>query len=79
MKAQDWYFLSVSILMMKFIIKQVSIKKTVTKYIFSADMHLGDRLIKMAVICQRVVIWLKLCVDIIAICAPFIWYQILVI
>ena len=33
---------------------------------FSADKHLGGRVIKMAVICQRVVIWLQLCVDMIA-------------
>ena len=33
---------------------------------FSADMHLGGRVIKMAVICQRMVIWLQLCVDMIA-------------
>ena len=34
-------------------------KKNIKKYnFFSADMHLGGRVIKMAVICQRVVIWL---------------------
>ena len=42
-------------------------KKNIKKYnFFSADMHLGGRVIKMAVICQRVVIWLSLCVDMIA-------------
>ena len=61
--------------MMKFIIKHVSIKKKVKKHIFSADMHLGSRVIKMAVICQRVVIWLQLCAGIIA-NTHFIWYQI---
>ena len=35
-------------------------------YFFSADMHLGGRVIKMPVICQRVVIWLHLCVYMIA-------------
>ena len=29
-------------------------------------MHLGGRVIKMAVICQRVVIWLHLCAQMIA-------------
>ena len=29
-------------------------------------MHLGGRVIKMAVICLRVVIWLQLCADMIA-------------
>ena len=29
-------------------------------YLFSANMHLGGRVIKMAVICQRVAIWLHL-------------------
>ena len=52
---------------MKLIIKHVSIKKTVKKYnFFSADMHLGGRVIKMAVICQRMVIWLHFCADMIA-------------
>ena len=53
---------------MKCIIKQVPIKKTVKKiqFFFSADMHLGGRVIKMAVICQRVVIWLQLCAVMIA-------------
>ena len=37
----------------------VNLKKHLKKYkFFSADMHLGGRVIKMAVICQRVVIWL---------------------
>ena len=54
---------------MKFIIKQVSIKKTVKKkyiFFFSADMHLGGKVIKIAVICQQMVIWLQLCADMIA-------------
>ena len=51
---------------MKFIIKHVSFKKPVKKYIFfSADIHLGGRVTKMAVICQRVVILLQLCADMI--------------
>ena len=29
-------------------------------------MHLGDRVIKMAVICQQLVIWLQICVEMIA-------------
>ena len=67
MKAPNQYFLFVAILVMKFIIKQVSIKKTLKNTIFfSADMYLGGRVIKMAVICQRMVIWLQLCADMIA-------------
>ena len=34
-------------------------KKIVKKYFFSADMHLGGKVIKMAVNSQRVVIWLQ--------------------
>ena len=38
---------------------RVNKKNTLKKYnFFSADMHLGGRVIKMAVICQQVVIWL---------------------
>ena len=67
MTAQDAYFLSVSILMMKFIIQHMSINKTVKKYIFfSVDMHLVGRVIKMVVISKRVVIWLQLGADMIA-------------
>ena len=45
----------------------VNLKNTKTNtYFFSADMHLGGRVIKMAVICQRVVIWLHLCAYVIA-------------
>ena len=43
--------------------KKTSKKNTI---FFSADKHLGGRVIKMAVICERVVIWLQLCVDMIA-------------
>ena len=35
-------------------------------YFFSADMHLVGRVIKMAVICLRVEIWLQLCADMLA-------------
>ena len=43
------------------------LKKQKKKYIFfSADMHLGGRVIKMAVMCQQGVIWLQLYVDMIA-------------
>ena len=52
---------------MKFIIKQVSIKKTVKNtYFFNADIHFGGRVIKMAVICQRMGIWPQRCADMIA-------------
>ena len=53
--------------MIKCIIGHVSIKKNSKKntYFFSADMHLGDGVNKTAVICQRVVIWLQLCADMI--------------
>ena len=44
-------------------IKQNSKKNT---YFSSADIHLGDKVIKMAVICQWVVIWLQLCANMIA-------------
>ena len=38
---------------------RVNWKNIKKKYnFFSVDMHLGGRVIKMAVICQRVVIWL---------------------
>ena len=66
MKAQNQNFLFVSIFVMKYIIKHVSIKKTVKKYthFFSADIYLRGRVIK-AVICKRVVILLQLCSDMI--------------
>ena len=35
-------------------------KKNSNKYIFSADLHLGGRVTKMAAICQRVVILLQI-------------------
>ena len=38
-------------------------KKYIFLFFFSADMHLGGKVIKTAVICQRVVIWLQLCAD----------------
>ena len=42
-------------------------KKHLKKYIFfSADMQLGGRVIKMAVICQPAVTWLHYCTDMIA-------------
>ena len=42
-------------------------KNILKKYNFvGADMHLGGRLTKMAVICQRLVIWLQRDVDMIA-------------
>ena len=56
---------------MKFIIKDVLIKKNT--YFCSADMHLGGRVIKIAVICQPVVICLQLCADIIAKTLTFHW------
>ena len=52
---------------MKLIIKYVSIKKaTKNTYLFSVDVPLGGKVIKMAIICQRVVIWLHYCADMIA-------------
>ena len=36
-----------------------------TFFFFSADIHLGDRVIKMAVICQRMAILFQLCADMI--------------
>ena len=44
--------------------KNKNIKKNT--HFFSANMHSGGRVIKMAVICQRVIIWLQLCADMIA-------------
>ena len=62
MKVQNEYFWSVLILVIKCIMKHVEIKKN---HIFSADIHSGGRVTKMAVICQLVVILLHLCADMI--------------
>ena len=45
-------------------------------YFCSADIHLGGMVTKIAVICQRVVILLQLCADMIDKALAFIWYQI---
>ena len=42
------------------------LNKQLKNAFFTADMHLGGRVIKMSVICQRMIICLQPCVDLIA-------------